>query len=289
MVGLSLPAAEILFVILTGFLAVLYTYQARMIFPGSATQGRPEAEVIAHPGTELVSLTTSQGDRVVAVFGPALTDRGDPRHDAAERPTLLYFYGNGYNLRDAVASDFEPFRRLGFNVMIPDYVGYGMSGGKPSEQGCYATADAAYEHLLGREDVDPAHLVVAGRSLGGAVAIDLAAQRKVAGLVAFCTFTRMREMASRQLPYVPVSLLLKHRFESLSKIPEVTCPILLGHGEDDDFVPPAMADSLAAAAKVPVRVFKVAGANHTNFYEVGREQVLRELSEFVESLPKTDF
>ena len=71
------------------------------------------------------------------------------------------------------------FRRLGANVMIPDYVGYGLSGGSPSEAGCYATADTAYEHLKGRKDVDPGKIVAAGWSMGGGVAVDLAARRPV--------------------------------------------------------------------------------------------------------------
>src|SRR5579883_1954620 len=156
-----------------GLLAVLFALQARMIFPGSETQGKPSSVVQPPRDAELVSLQTARGDRVVAFFGPALTPQGKPRPDAAKCPTILFFYGNAMNLSESL-DDFRFFRTLGVNVMIPEYVGYGMSGGQAGETGCQATADAAYSHLLTRKDIDPTRIIVAGWSLGGAVAIDLA-------------------------------------------------------------------------------------------------------------------
>lgn len=280
----ALLAVEVCLVLAVGLLIVLYAFQTRLIFPGATTQGKDEARVEPRPGTELLTLTTDRGDRVVALFGPALSERGEVLPDAAGRPTLLYFYGNGYNLRSAADHDFDRFRRLGVNMLIPDYVGYGMSDGDPSERGCYETADAAYDHLTRRADVDPTRIVAAGRSLGGAVAIDLASRRKVAGLVAFCTFTRMSEMARRRFPFLPLSLLLLHRFENLEKIRRVTCPILIGHGAADGFVPAEMSAALAAAATAPVTSFTVPGADHGDFYEVGGSEVLDALGRFLTPL-----
>lgn len=281
----GLRAAGFALILGLGVLVLLYAFQTRLIFPGSASQGTLDARVTERPGMELVRLTTRKGDPVVAAFGPALTDRGQPHPDAHKRPTLLYFYGNGWCLKDAVEDDLGRFRRLGVNVMIPDYVGYGMSGGEPGEAACYETADACLDHLLGRPDVDPGRIVAVGRSLGGAVAIDLAARRPVAGLVAFCTFTRMVEMARRRFPYLPASLLLHHRFESIEKIGRVACPILLGHGDSDRVVPAGMSEALAAASAAPVTTFTVAGADHNDFYQVGETQVLDALRGFLETLP----
>jgi fermentation-respiration switch protein FrsA (DUF1100 family) len=277
-------AARLVLALILGVLVLLYGFQTRMIFPGSATQGTPEASVEPRPGVEMLRLTTAKGDRVVAAFGPALTGRGEPHPDAPNRPTLLYFYGNGWNLHYAAEEDLDRFRRLGLNVLIPDYVGYGLSGGEPGEPACYETADACYDHLLRRPDIDPDRIIAAGRSLGGAVAIDLAARRNVAGLVAFCTFTRMVEMARKRFPFLPASLLLRHRFDSIDKIARVTCPILLGHGADDDFVPAEMTAALARAAAAPVTHFTVEGANHNDFYEVGEAQVFGAVRAFAERI-----
>jgi len=183
-----------------GLLALFASLQARLIFPGAQTQGQPYASVRPPVGAELVTLSTVNGDRVVALFGPALTPAGHHHPEASRRPTLLYFYGNGMCLNDT-SEQFDHFRRLGANVLIPEYVGYGMSGGQPSETGCRATADAAYDHLHSRRDVDPRAIVAVGWSLGGAVAIDLASRRPVAGLAAFSTFTSLVEMARRNFPF----------------------------------------------------------------------------------------
>jgi len=267
-----------------GLLALFTTLQTRLIFPGAQTQGQPDALVRPRGDAELVTLSTADGERVMALFGPALTREGETHPEASRRPTLLYFYGNGMCLNDSM-EQFDHFRRLGANVLIPEYVGYGMSGGQPGESGCRATADAAYDHLRSRRDVDPRAIVAVGWSLGGAVAIDLASRKPVAGLAAFSSFTSMVEMARRNFPFLPSSLLLRHRFDSLAKIGRVSCPILLMHGGADRLIPSAMMDRLAASARTPVTKLTVKGADHNDFFLVGAAQIDEALVRFLESLP----
>jgi len=275
------PIVRIPLIAIVGLTALLYSFQTRLIFPGQATQGLPEAEVVAGPDAELVRLETAGGDRVVALFGAALGPDGRPRPDAATRPTLLFFNGNGTCLK-AAADQFALFRRAGANVLIPDYVGYGMSGGVASEAGCSATADAAFAHLRARKDVDPRRIVAGGWSLGAAVAIDLAAREPVAGVVALSGFTSMVDMARRNFPYLPARLLLRHRFASESKLRRVSCPILIGHGRDDALIPFAMAGRLAAAANGPVTRFAVDHAGHNDFFLIGEDQIADELRRFLD-------
>jgi pimeloyl-ACP methyl ester carboxylesterase len=264
-----------------GVAVMLFALQVDLIFPGAKRQGDPSTLVKPRPDEQLVTLTTAHDDRVVALFAPALTPEGKPHPNAAACPTLLYFYGNAMCLSDAI-DQLEHFRRLGVNVLTPDYVGYGMSGGKASESGCQATADAALAHLKSRKDIDPRKIIAAGWSLGGAVAIDLASRGKVAGLISFCTFTSMGEMSRRNFPLLPASLLLRHRFDNLSKIAKVTCPILIGHGRRDPLIPHAMADRLAKAARVPIMSFTVEDAGHNDFYATGGDQVLDSMRTFIE-------
>lgn len=266
-----------------GLTAVLFALQNDLIFPGSKRQGQADTVVKPLPDEQLINLATAQGDRVVALFGPALTAEGKALPEAARRPTLLYFYGNAMSLSDAV-DQLEHFRRLGVNVMIPDYVGFGMSGGKASETGCQATADAALAYLRKRPDVDPKTIVAAGWSLGGAVAIDLASREKLAGLISFCTFTSMSEMAKRNMPFLPTSLLLRHRFDSQSKIARVSCPILIGHGRRDDLIPHSMAERLIASARAPVMKFTIENAGHNDFFAEGGPQVLQAMKTFLDQL-----
>jgi uncharacterized protein len=273
------------FLICVGFLAVVYWFQARLILPGANTQGQPEAQVHPRSNAELLHLETKNGEHIVALFGSALTADGKPDPDAATRPTMLFFYGNAMCLNYATPL-FDRFRRLGLNVIIPDYVGYGMSSGSPSEQGCQATADAVYDYAVTTRGVAPRRVVAAGWSVGGAVATDLAARKPVGGLIAFSAFTSTNDMARTFVPITLPRWYFVHRFESLSKIPTITCPILLGHGRLDSLVPFPMLARLAAAAKSPVTTIVIDRADHNDFFDVGGQQIDDAIAVFCQSTLK---
>jgi pimeloyl-ACP methyl ester carboxylesterase len=264
-----------------GFLTLLYLFQDRMIFPGAGTQGQMGARVRPRADAELLELRTRTGERLAALYGRAVRGPGDPELAGAQRPTVICFYGNGTCLQTALP-EFDRLRRLGLNVLIPEYLGYGMSDGSPSERGCQATADAAYDYLVLNRRVDPTSIISAGWSLGGAVAIDLASRRTVGGLIAFSTFTSVAEVAGRLLPFVPVSLILRSRFESLRKIATIRCPILIAHGRRDNTIPFQMGERLAAAAGGPVTTVWIAQASHKHLFEVGGARLDEAINTFAE-------
>ncbi|WP_165224374.1 alpha/beta hydrolase [Aquisphaera insulae] len=286
---LVIRGLRLLGLVILGMYAVLFQFQERLIFPGSDTQGKPEARVDARPGTELLTLKSKSGERVVALFGPALLPGGRPDPGAAARPALVFFYGNAMCLAYS-DGEFERFRRLGLNVVIPDYLGFGMSGGKPSESGCRQAADAALDALNARGFPD-SRIVVGGWSLGGAVAIDATARRPLAGVFAFSTFTSMRDMARTIIPRpLPVpGLLLRHKFDSLKKMPGLECPVLLGHGRLDPLAPFWMHEALAKAAARPVDTLVIEGAGHNDFFEGGGPRINAAVSKFLgEVFPARD-
>jgi pimeloyl-ACP methyl ester carboxylesterase len=251
---------------------VLYLFQTKLIFPGAASQGTADAVVEPLPRSELVRLTTASGEKTVALFGKALLPNGTEDPAAASRPTVLYFYGNGMYLAVALA-EFQMFRSAGANCLAVEYLGYGMAEGKPSESGCYAAAEAGWQYLLTRPDIDTHKLIPAGWSLGGGVAIDLAYKHKdegrVVGLVTFCTFTSMADMARYHYPMFPSGLVLQHRFESEKKLPALTVPHLLGHGRRDTLIPYAHADRLAAIShSTNLTRFTGETAGHNDFFEL---------------------
>ena len=158
--------ARLIGLVYIGTLIVITSFQTRIIFPGQETQGQDYAQVRPRPGTELVHLKSRRGEPIVALYGPALTPEGRPDLDAAGHPTLIYFYGNAMCLNDA-SGQFERFRRLGLNVIIPDYLGYGMSGGSASEKGCRATSDAVYDYLVESRGIKPSRIVAAAGHWAG--------------------------------------------------------------------------------------------------------------------------
>jgi pimeloyl-ACP methyl ester carboxylesterase len=266
-------------------LAELYVSQTSLIFPGRQTQGLPVAKVESREGVELVRARTPSGDQIAGLFGAAQDTSGHPVADPRSRPTMLFFYGNENHLACRnVAHVFDGLRRIGANVLIPEYVGYGLSTGDACEAGCYATADAAFQHLLSRNDNDPGRIVVAGASLGGAVAIDLASREcRVAGLVTLITFTSMPDMARVLQPTLPIWRFIRHKFESERKMPRVKCPALLIHSTGDALVPYSMADRLASACAGPVSRLKIEGAGHSSveMLEGGGNLIYDAMTEFL--------
>ena len=241
-------------------MALMYLKQDDLIFAGNVSQGRPDSFVEPPKWASLVRLSTSEGERVIALYAPAANRDGSPRLDSASCPTALYFYGSGMYLGRSV-SMLDALRRDGLNVLMPDYVGYGMSGGKASERGCRSTADAAYEYLVDSLGVDPRRIVVEGGSLGAAVAIDLASRREVGGLVVMSGFTSLGEVSRLQYPWLPIKLLLNHPFNSLAKIGRARCPTLITHGTADPLIPYTMSIRLAEAAEQATHQ-PIPGADH---------------------------
>ncbi|HVT81079.1 MAG TPA: hypothetical protein VHM90_10515, partial [Phycisphaerae bacterium] len=141
-------------------LVLMLFFQTYMIFPGTFRQGTEDARVAALDGETMVDLKTPDGTALAGLFGAADLRRR-PELAGTARPTILLFYGNGDCMAGARFLA-EIFRSMGYHCMLVDYPGYGMSAGKPSEQGCYAAAEAAYAYVLSRPDVDRTRLVAAG-------------------------------------------------------------------------------------------------------------------------------
>lgn len=259
-----------------------------LLFPGSLMKTTEDTLVRAHQGSSILSCTISSGYQIGLLFGVGQPSTEQPFLHAPGTWYLVYCYGNGMGLETS-SYEFAQFRQLGFNVLIPEYPGYGMSSGQASESGCYEAADAAYHYLSETLHVHPAQIVVSGWSLGAAVAIDLAARKRVAGLIVLSAFTSLLEQSRAMLPWVPqsvVRLFIKERFDNLSKIRQVTCPIFIGHGTQDELVPFAMAERLAQAARQrgPVTFLPIGGCGHNELFEVGGNALWTAIRHFTTSL-----
>jgi fermentation-respiration switch protein FrsA (DUF1100 family) len=204
-----------------------------------------------------------------------------PRH--AEGITgdmvLLWFHGNAGNLSHRTQLMFlladTPAR-----VFIMDYRGYGRSEGKPSEEGLYLDARAAWQYLVGERRVSPDRIVLFGKSLGGAVAVDLATEVDPAGVIIQSSFTSVPDMAARHFPFVPKAL-IRTKMDSLSKIPDVTAPKLFIHSTADEVAPFELGRRLYEAAPEPKRFHQVDGAAHNDTWAVGGRGYFAAIRDFV--------
>ena len=247
--------------------------QEYAVFPGSLMP-LPRGEN-TFPASEPISLTLPDGTKLAGLFC-----HSTGAHPRGKPPTILYFYGNGSQVAHSRA-EIDLFRECGAQVMLIDYPGYGASGGRPSEAALYRAADALWDFAAGHPEVDERQIVLVGWSLGGAVAIDLAARRPAAALLTVSTFTSMDEMAHRRLPIFPTSLVLRHHFTNIPKLASLRLPVLIAHGDRDSIVPFSMSRTLCeSATQTPVRHLPLPGADHNDAFLTGRDELepaLREL------------
>jgi uncharacterized protein len=180
--------------------------------------------------------------------------------------TVLWFHGNGGNLSNRVSLLELLHHDLGVDVFMFDYRGYGASEGRPTEDGLYADARAALEAAAAEADVRPEELVLVGQSLGAAVAVELATDQRVRGVVLEAAFTSIPDMARHHYSFLPVWPLLRTDFDSESRVAQIDAPLLMLHGQNDDIVPIAMGRRVFAAALEPKEFNEVAGAGHNDVY-----------------------
>ncbi len=203
-----------------------------------------------------------------------------PKPDAAG--TLLFCHGHSGSLGHRVDL-FRELLRLPLNVFAFDYRGYGRSGGAPSEQGLFRDVRAAYDHLTSRLGEVAERIVLFGQSLGGAVAIDGALHRPVAGLVVQSSFVDLKAMARNRSSRLPLHWIASNQFRNLEKVRQLRVPKLFIHGTGDSTIPYAHGETLFEQASQPKQLFAVIGAGHHDVHTQGGEPYFRRLSSFVSS------
>lgn len=249
--GIMISAIGIFLGAVAGLCALLYFSQDRLIFhPQPMPLAAPRAPGLA---IEDVRIALPDGNVLhgwLARPGPAAT----------KLPLALYLGGNAEEVSHMAA---EAGRFPGWALLAVNYRGYGGSSGSPSEGALCADALAVYDWALTRGDVDAARIVAIGRSLGSGVAVYLASQRPLAGVVLVTPYDSLRAVAQRHYPYAPVSLLLRHPFDSAGLAPKVRTPLLVVAAGRDDIIPPVHARALLAQWAGPKdwREFGQAGHN----------------------------
>jgi fermentation-respiration switch protein FrsA (DUF1100 family) len=199
---------------------------------------------------------------------------------APEPALLLWFHGNAGNLAHRADQVLALAEELPADVFIVDYRGYGRSEGRPSERGLYLDARGAWRYLTEECAVPPTRIVLLGVSLGGAVAVDLAAEVEPAGLIVQSSFTSVPDMAAHHYPFIP-RWLVRTRMDSAAKIGRVRCPMLVAHSPADDVVPYELGRRLYDAASGDRRFYEIAGAAHNETWLIGGNAYLDSLRDFI--------
>jgi fermentation-respiration switch protein FrsA (DUF1100 family) len=235
------------------FLCILYLNQRNIVFV-------PSGDLVITPdlfGSDYQEefLEVAHGERIHLWYFTSSTSS----------PTVLFSHGNAGNMSHR-ASTIELLISLGCNVLIFDYRGYGQSDGIPSEENAYADADACYRWLTESRHVPPSRLFLMGRSLGSAVAIDLAVKRKVAGLIVESSFTSIQDLGQKMYPFLPIKYLIRYHFNSIAKIDSINCPLLVCHSPDDNLIPYKMSRELFNRAQLPKEFITLFGGHNDPGY-----------------------
>ena len=216
------------------------SWQERMIFypqrPGVAMPAAPAGYRIESLGLHMADGVRLEGWLVA----PA----------AARPPVVIYFGGNA---EEASRSVDDAPRYPGYALALVNYRGYGRSEGKPGEQALFSDALEVYDHLARRPDIDGSRIALHGRSLGSGVAVYLATQRPVRAIIVTTPFDSVRAIAEELFPWLPVGLILKHPFDSLSRAPNLKVPLLCLAAANDEVIPPHHARRLYEAWGGPKR------------------------------------
>lgn len=242
-------------------IAVAYVLQRHLIYFPSGKSIEPKD--LGLNGIQPIQLVTSDNERLAAWYSPA---RGG-------QPTLFYLHGNAGALSHR-AQRIRLYQSHGYGVFVLAYRGFAGSTGRPSERGIIADALQAYDHLtsLGAPETS---IAVYGESLGTAVAVRVAAERRPSALILESPFSSAAEVGSYTYPYLPVHWLLEDRFETISFIGKVRAPLLVLHGERDDIVPIRFGRKLYAAAHDPKVAYFLPEATHYTLYDHGAFDKIR--------------
>ena len=264
----------IITIIYAAFAGLLFIFQSHYIY-------YPESTLLADPASiglhfESISFEAKDGVKLSGWFIPKENSKG----------VILFCHGNAGNISHRLDS-IQIFHRLGLDIFIFDYRGYGQSAGKPTEQGIYEDANAAWWYLIEQRKVDPNEIIIFGRSLGGAVASWLAKSYTPAALIVESTFTSLPDIAATLYPYLPVRLLLRSEYNTAKYLSRANCAVLIVHSQDDEIMPFAHGQRLFELTKEPKKFLQISGTHNEGFI-TSREHYEEGLNVFISEHLKTN-
>ena len=231
--------------------AYMYMAQESLIFKPTY-QTEPVEKVF--PGASEFFINTPQGNRLQTWYKPAKVGR----------ETLVYLHGNARNLstRGRLINILSEDDR---GLLIFSWGGFGQSSGTPSEDSFYNDARAVFDWLAKEQNLNSTDLILYGESLGTGVAVQLATEREFKGIILAAPYTSIAQMAADDYPWLPVNMLLKHRFDSIDKVADISEPLVIMHSTDDDTIPYKQGVKLFDAATEPKLFMDFEDRGHTRF------------------------
>lgn len=254
-----------------------FAFQDQLLF-------QPSSRLLATPSDagmpyETVHLDTEDGETLHGWWIPAPDVSRETSPGEFAKQTLLFFHGNAGNISGRLES-IQQFHRLGLNVLIVDYRGYGQSTGSPSEAGIYRDAEASWRYLTKTQDLAPQEIVVFGRSLGGGAATWLATRHRPAAVILESLFTNVPDIGAHHYPFLPVRALATNQFDNEARVADIEAPKLFIHSRGDRVVPFELGRQVYEAAAEPKQFLEIEGGHNDGFL-VSADEYLRAIENFL--------
>jgi len=244
----------------------MWVFQERMLFFPRPLDSRPTPR----PNVEEVGIVAADGVRLRGWL---------VKGDGAPAPLVIYFGGNAEEV-SWLADLADHF--AGWSLLLVNFRGYGESEGKPGEKELLEDGLVIYDYAKQRREVDSKRIVAMGRSLGSGVAVHLAAHRRLRGVILVSPYDSIVEVAKRHYPFLPVSLMLRHRFDSLSRAPQIAAPLLCLVATEDRVIPAANSRALFETWRGTKTWHEVPRSDHNSIS--GEPGYWRSISDFLKAL-----
>ena len=253
----------------------LYFYQDKMIFyPQPVSETRLSEIRKFHKNAEEVSITAPDG---TILRGWLVKSSSSPS------PLIIYFGGNAEEVSSMIG---ETYRLKDWSLALMNYRGYGQSGGKPGEKKLFSDSITIYDHFALKDGINPEKIVIWGRSLGTGVALQLASEKKTRGLILTSPYDSLLNVAKRIYPFLPVSLIMKHRFDSMKIAGKLSVPALMLVAEKDTTVYPSHSRILFEKWNGKKNLFIIPGEDHNSIS--GNELYWKHIAEFLDRLKESE-
>ena len=250
-----------------GIALLLFIFQSKFIY-------YPERNIYMNPDSiglkyEQIFFKTDDNFKLSGWFIPCEDSKG----------VILFCHGNAGNISHRLDS-IRIFTRLGFSVFIFDFRGYGLSQGRPTEEGTYKDVKAAWNYLIDIKKFRKTQIVVFGRSLGGSIAAWIAHIENPKALIVESSFTSVDDIAVKAFPIFPVRLLSRFNYTTKEYIKNVTCPVLIVHSRTDDLIPFSHGEKLFSLANEPKTFLEITGS-HNEGYLISGDKYISGLDAFL--------
>ena len=235
-------------------LLAFFVFQRSLLyFPSPDSTSLKEAH--ANPAFRQLPIRTEDGLNLKAWYAPATS-----------KPfTFVFFHGNGESLQDS-AYVADPYIEAGYGFLVTEYRGYSGLPGKPTESGLYQDGRACI-HALNSQGVQTGNILLFGHSLGTGVAVEMATEFPVGGLILLAPYLSIPKVAQVHYPFIPAEILALDRFNNAAKIGHIHAPLLIVNGVNDQVVPPSQGQHLYDLASEPRQFHSLPHHDHNDLFD----------------------